>query len=156
MDDCLFKPMGLKALSVLLSGWQAPLAGGVVPGHDAQVCADQASITARLHELTGGDSEAIAGLIHEALHSSKQDLAELGDLLARQETAGFAALAHRIKGAALIVADPLVIRYCEMLEQACNASVVVPAHVLHCAGLLEQAQAKLVSNLLEISRVQGV
>ena len=155
MDDCLFKPMGLKALSVLLSGWQAPLAGSVVPGHDAQVCADQASITARLHELTGGDSEAIAGLIHEALHSSQQDLAELGDLLARQETAGFAALAHRIKGAALIVADPLVIRFCEMLEQACNASVVVPAHALHCAGLLEQAQTKLVSNLLEISRVQG-
>ena len=118
-----------------------------------QLYADQASITARLHELTGGDSEAIAVLIHEALHCSEKDLAELRDLLARHDTPGVAALAHRIRGAALLVDDPLVIKYCEMLEQASRALVVVPEHVLHSAGLLEQAQEKLVSNLLEMSRV---
>lgn len=98
MNDCLFKPMSLKALSTLLSSWQAPLAESFVSGHDIQVCADQVSITARLHELTGGDDEAVAGLIHEALHSSEKDMAELRDLLARHDTSGFAALAHRIRG----------------------------------------------------------
>ena len=156
MNDCLFKPMSLKALSTLLSSWQAPLAESFVSGHDIQVCADQVSITARLHELTGGDDEAVAGLIHEALHSSEKDMAELRDLLARHDTSGFAALAHRIRGAALIVNDPLVIKCCEMLEQACSASLVVPAQVLHCAGLLEQAQEKLVKNLREISHASCV
>lgn len=153
MNDCLFKPMGLKALTALLAGWQAPLGGNAVSGNNVQLYADQASITARLHELTGGDSEAIAVLIHEALHCSEKDLAELRDLLARHDTPGVAALAHRIRGAALLVDDPLVIKYCEMLEQASRALVVVPEHVLHSAGLLEQAQEKLVSNLLEMSRV---
>lgn len=98
MNDCLFKPMGLKALTALLAGWQAPLGGNAVSGNDVQLYADQASITARLHELTGGDSEAIAVLIHEALHCSEKDLAELRDLLARHDTPGVAALAHRIRG----------------------------------------------------------
>ena len=155
MNDCLFKPLNLKALSMLLSGWQAPLADGFASENQAGVCADQASITASLHTLTGGVHEATTVLIHEALNSFERDSAELGEMLARDEMASFSGLAHRIKGAALLVADPVVVRYCDMLEQACSVSQVVPEHVLQCARLLEQALAKLHSNLLEAARARS-
>ena len=119
------------------------------------MCADQAAITASLHTLTGGVHEATTVLIHEALNSFERDSAELGEMLARDEMASFSGLAHRIKGAALLVADPVVVRYCDMLEQACSVSQVVPEHVLQCARLLEQALAKLHSNLLEAARARS-
>ncbi|MHC8383984.1 transporter substrate-binding domain-containing protein [Pseudomonas sp. LB3P14] len=151
MDNCLFKPMSLSTLSDLLSNRQESLTCIDNPAHEAESFAVRLSIPERLGELTGGDTEVTNLLIQEALLSGEKDLAELKVLLATNETFAFADLAHRIKGAARIVADQAVIDCCEALEQASNASVIIPAYVVQCARSLEEAQMASVNTLRNIS-----
>lgn len=53
MNDCLFKPLNLKALSMLLSGWQAPLADGFCFRESSWSVLHSASITASLVYVDG-------------------------------------------------------------------------------------------------------
>lgn len=151
MNDCLFKPISLSMLSNLISQHQAPLANSSDLEIEGETCTDQSSIIERLRELTGGDSEAVNVLIHEALRSSEKDLAQLTILLANQDTFSLVEQAHRIEGSARIMGDHEVITCCEALGRAANAPIVVQAHVLNCAKLLEDAQAVLVQRLRKLS-----
>ena len=152
MNDCVFKPMSLNTLSGLLSRLQTPRAVADTSVLDVEVGADQSLIVDRLYELTGGAPEAVSVLIHEALRSGERDLADLKVLLARHETFALVDLAHRIKGAARIVANQAVISCCEALEQAGHAPVIVPAHIIQAATLLENALAVLVEHLRHIAK----
>ncbi len=111
MDDCLFKPISLRALNACLAS--------VTPDVGAPQPDDGIDLTS-LEQLTGGDTTAIRALLEELVSSNADDLARLLHLSSRQDLPGLADLAHRIKGGARIVQAQRLIAACEALENACR------------------------------------
>ena len=121
MDDCLFKPIGLKALNVHLAS--------VTPDALAPRPSDGIDLTG-LEHLTGGDATAIKALLEELVSSNAEDQVRLLHLATRQDLPGLADLAHRIKGGARIIQAQRLIAACEALEEACregNVSLLTEA-----------------------------
>ena len=107
MNDCLFKPLTLTALS----RW--------VAGIEPTVHAPAFSLEG-LHLLTGGNPAMDLRLLTELLKSSRQDRQALQALPQSKDPQAFLDLAHKIKGAARIVQATRLIDSCEALEQACH------------------------------------
>ncbi|WP_420231898.1 transporter substrate-binding domain-containing protein [Pseudomonas sp. ABY48] len=111
MDDCLFKPIGLRELNASLAS--------VTPSAPAPQPSGGFDLTS-LEQLTGGDTTAIRALLEELVSSNADDQARLLHLSSRQDLPGLADLAHRIKGGARIVQAQRLIAACEALEKACR------------------------------------
>ncbi|BBP58440.1 transporter substrate-binding domain-containing protein [Pseudomonas sp. St316] len=111
MDDCLFKPISLRALNACLAS--------VTPDALAPLPSDSIDLTS-LDQLTGGDVAAIKALLEELVSSNAEDAARLQHLSTRQDLPGLADLAHRIKGGARIIQAQRLIAACEALERACR------------------------------------
>ncbi|WP_411385199.1 ATP-binding protein [Pseudomonas sp. MPB03] len=121
MDDCLFKPIGLKALNAHLAS--------VTPDVRAPQSSDGIDL-AGLEQLTGSDAAAIKALLEELVSSNAEDQVRLLHLATRQDLPGLADLAHRIKGGARIIQAQRLIAACEALEEACregNVSLLTEA-----------------------------
>lgn len=121
MDDCLFKPIGLKALNAHLVS--------VTPDALAPRPSDGIDLTG-LEQLTGGDAAAIKALLEELVSSNAEDQVRLLHLATRQDLPGLADLAHRIKGGARIIQAQRLSAACEALEEACregNVSLLAEA-----------------------------
>lgn len=116
MDDCLFKPIGLKALNARLAS--------VTPDAQAPQSDDDLDLTG-LEQLTGGDTTAIRALLEELVSSNAEDQARLQHLATRPDLPGLADLAHRIKGGARIIQAQRLIAACEALESACRGDDTV-------------------------------
>ena len=112
MNDCLFKPISLTALSQQLAMLE-PLFN----------CPDVFS-TDSLISLTGGDNRRTQLLLEELLRSNYQDLKTLLELPDNGELHGFVDIAHKIKGAARIVCAQSLINDCEALEQATPSNLM--------------------------------
>ncbi|WAH57078.1 transporter substrate-binding domain-containing protein [Pseudomonas silvicola] len=105
MNDCLFKPISLADLTQVL-------AARVPPRLTALLDLEQ------LATLTGGQPALERRLLQQVLDSCAQDRQAL---LGATSPPALSELAHRIKGAAKIVAATALIQACEALEQACEA-----------------------------------
>lgn len=111
MDDCLFKPIGLRELNACLAS--------VTPDARVPRAGDGIDL-AGLEQLTGGDATAIKALLEELVSSNAEDQARLLHLASRQNLPGLADLAHRIKGGARIIQAQRLVAACEALENACR------------------------------------
>jgi two-component system sensor histidine kinase EvgS len=100
MDDCLFKPLSLTALSQWVEG-RAP------------TVRDPAFSLEGLHLLTGGNPILDQRLLSELLNSNRLDRQELQALAPSQGRQSFIDVAHKIKGAARIVQACRLINSCE-------------------------------------------
>ncbi|MHC8328043.1 transporter substrate-binding domain-containing protein [Pseudomonas sp. LB1P83] len=129
MDDCLFKPLSLTALSQWI--------GGVAP----MVRAPAFSL-AGLHLLTGGNPTLDHRLLSELLNSNRLDRQELLALSPSKDRQSFIDVAHKIKGAARIVQACRLIDSCEALENACH-EVFHPDEVVNCTKAMERAMLEL-------------
>ncbi|MBV4496471.1 transporter substrate-binding domain-containing protein [Pseudomonas sp. SWRI12] len=121
MDDCLFKPIGLRELNACLAS--------VTPDALAPRPRDGIDL-AGLEQLTGSDTSAMKALLEELVSSNAEDLVRLLHLATRQDLPGLADLAHRIKGGARIIQAQRLIAACEALEEACregNVSLLTEA-----------------------------
>ncbi|SEN07688.1 two-component system, NarL family, sensor histidine kinase EvgS [Pseudomonas sp. ok272] len=107
MDDCLFKPISLATLSQHLRTLE-PLA------------CNQAFSMDSLRSLTAGDPTLAQRLLTELLNSNRLDLEELLALPLDGNRQDFIDLAHKIKGAARIVAASRLMDSCEALERMCH------------------------------------
>lgn len=125
MDDCLFKPLSLAALSQRIEG--------IKP--DAQPCAFSLQ---GLHLLTGGKPAMNLRLLTELLNSNRLDRQELLALPRSENPQALLDIAHKIKGAARIVQATRLIESCEALENACLKDVH-PDEVVHCCQEMDQA-----------------
>lgn len=118
MDDCLFKPIGLKDLSARLAGvtpdtnTRQPLE--TLPASAAEI--DLGS----LEELAGPDRSLINKLLAELAASNAEDLARLQGFYRQRDRMGLRELAHRIKGGAQVVKARRLVQCCEQLEAACG------------------------------------
>lgn len=111
MNDCLFKPISLTLLSQRLTALE-PL-----------TCATDVFNIDNLYALSGQDDKRIKLLLEELLRTNQQDLSTLSKLTVEDGLEPFAAIAHRIKGAARIVGAVQLINQCERLEHASQATL---------------------------------
>ncbi len=109
MDDCLFKPLTLTALSEWVAGIKPPVR-------------DPAFSLQGLHLLTGGNPLMDRRLLTELLSSNRQDLQALRALSRSNDPQAFLDVAHKVKGAARIVQATRLIASCEALEQVCHGA----------------------------------
>jgi two-component system sensor histidine kinase EvgS len=129
MDDCLFKPLTLAALSQ----WVA----GIVPTDR-----DPAFSVSGLHSLTGGNPAMDLRLLSELLTSNAADRQALLALSGSDEPQPFLDIAHKIKGAARIVQARRLIECCETLERACRGTFQAD-EVERCCEALVRAMLEL-------------
>ncbi|VVQ32745.1 Virulence sensor protein BvgS [Pseudomonas fluorescens] len=129
MDDCLFKPLTLTALSQWFEGIRP-------------IVRDPAFSLHGLRLLTGGDPVLDQRLLTELLNSNRLDRQELLALSPSKEPQPFLDVAHKIKGAARIVQASRVIDSCEALEKACHETFHHD-EVADCSKAIEHAMLEL-------------
>ncbi|MBD9617504.1 transporter substrate-binding domain-containing protein [Pseudomonas sp. PDM07] len=129
MDDCLFKPLSLTALSQWIEGI-------------APTVRDPAFSLEGLHLLTGGNPALNRRLLTELLNSNHLDRQTLLTLSRSNDRQSLLDIAHKIKGAARIVQASRLIDSCEALEKACHNR---PHHdqVADCSKSMERAMLEL-------------
>ena len=145
MDDCLFKPVSLKALSAML----VKLSGmpNVVRQPSPPAEASPVSIEDALYELTGGDPGMTRLLVDEACLNYVADRAELQVLRQTMDTDVLGRLAHRIKGGARIFQQQAIMAACSRLEQACEEAPDETAAILADVEVIDGELGELVSRL---------
>jgi two-component system sensor histidine kinase EvgS len=116
MDDCLFKPIGLKELQARLGSLSAP------PDEEGVVASTDSFDLTSLEQLTGGDLVSIKKLLEELVNTNADDKVRLIDLFSRHDVSGLADLAHRIKGGARIIQAQGLVAACEAVENACRSA----------------------------------
>jgi two-component system sensor histidine kinase EvgS len=129
MDDCLFKPLTLSALSEWVAGIKPPVR-------------DPAFSLQGLHLLTGGNPVMDRRLLTELQSSNRQDLQALRALSRSKDPRAFLDIAHKIKGAARIVQATRLMDSCEALEQVC-LGVFHQEEVAQCCKAMERAMLEL-------------
>jgi two-component system sensor histidine kinase EvgS len=135
MDDCLFKPLSLAALSQWVKGIRPTV---VVPAFSLQ----------GLHSLTGGSPLLNRRLLTELLNSNRLDRQGLQALSGTQDRQALLDMAHRIKGAARIVQATRLIDSCEALEATCHERFS-PENVAKYCDAVERALLELEQALLQ-------
>ncbi|AWY40443.1 response regulator [Pseudomonas putida] len=135
MDDCLFKPLTLTALSHWVEGLK-PTAHS--PAFSLE----------GLQQMTGGNPVLNQRLLTELLNSNRQDRQGLLALHGSSEPQVFLDIAHKIKGAARIVQASRLIDSCEALEIACREPFH-PDKVAECSAAVERSLLELDRALLQ-------
>ncbi|NVN63373.1 transporter substrate-binding domain-containing protein [Pseudomonas putida] len=110
MDECLFKPIGLRTLKAHLPQVrpQQPSPGPCHSGFDL----------AELRHLTQDDEQLTRHLLEQLSISVGEDLAALRALATDAPDDAVRALAHRIKGGAKMIRVRTVVKDCEAIEHA--------------------------------------
>ncbi|WEK28655.1 MAG: transporter substrate-binding domain-containing protein [Candidatus Pseudomonas phytovorans] len=109
MDDCLFKPIGLRTLKAHL-----PQARG-----DQQPPVRSSGFNlAELRHLTQDDKQLTRHLLEQLSISVSEDLSTLRALSAEASDEAVRSLAHRIKGGAKMIRVRGVVEDCEAIENA--------------------------------------
>lgn len=139
MDDCLFKPISLRALSTRL----AQLMPQSIPKpEDALATRPGGDIDlSSLAQLSRGDPASIKSLLTDLSQSNRADMAKLIRLFSAHDLPGLADLAHRVKGGARIIKAQSLIQACEALEVATeglNSAVLTEA-----VDVMQQAMEQL-------------
>jgi len=129
MDDCLFKPLSLSALSQWVNGLHP-------------VAPEPAFNALGLNQLTGGNPLQTRRLLAELLKSSRLDRHELLALAPHNDREALAMMAHKIKGAARIAQASRLIAHCEALEQACTPGSPLPT-IVRCIQATDAAMVEL-------------
>lgn len=135
MDDCLFKPLTLTALSQWVEG-VAPTA--LSPAFNLE----------GLQQLTGGNPVLNQRLLTELLNSNRLDRQALLALCGSTDPQAFIDIAHKIKGAARIAQATRLIDSCEALETICR-DTFHPDKVAECCSAVERALLELDRALLQ-------
>ncbi len=110
MDECLFKPIGLRTLKTHLPQAQPrqPPPAQHASGFDL----------GELRHLTQDDEQLTRHLLEQLSQSTSEDLAALRALGPDVPSEAVRALAHRIKGGAKMLRMRALVKACEAIEQA--------------------------------------
>ncbi|WP_213940775.1 transporter substrate-binding domain-containing protein [Pseudomonas sp. dw_612] len=135
MNDCLFKPLSLSALSQ----WVESIKPAV---------REQPFNLDGLDLLTGGNPEMAQRLMAELLSSNRLDRQELLALSRLDDRQALLDLAHKIKGAARIAQACRLIDCCQALEKTCHDPATAD-EVAQCVNAMNQAMLELERALLQ-------
>ena len=129
MDDCLFKPISLNALSQWMKTVRSTSSAPVFSLQSLQA-------------LTGGLPASNQRLLAELLSSNRSDRQELLGVARGGNRQALTETAHKIKGVARIVQATTLLQQCEALERACREAQA-PERVNDCIAALDQAMVEL-------------
>ncbi|MFL1552926.1 response regulator [Pseudomonas sp. D47] len=118
MDDCLFKPISLEQLSARLQQLQTEYFD-----NETSTALTAESLDDQLKTLILGKLSALQTLREKLLASTRADLREFNELLARDDRQRLAHLAHRVKGGARLIRYEQLTLTCENLEANCAKGV---------------------------------
>jgi two-component system, NarL family, sensor histidine kinase EvgS len=123
MDDFMAKPTTIPFLAAKLQQWLPDLTWEPAPGDaEAPVAPDDGPIdAAALDLLTGGDDAVARAIVEDFVVTSRGDVDALSEAIAARRAADARRLAHRIKGAALIVGARPMASLAQQLEDATAA-----------------------------------
>ncbi|WP_449466925.1 transporter substrate-binding domain-containing protein [Stenotrophomonas humi] len=154
MDDCLFKPVSLKALSRLLMSLAGmPQALRVMPADAGRVtdaapaAIEESAISAILRELTGDDPVMGRMLLDEAHQNYIDDLTELGKQRQQLHPPTLSRLAHRIKGGARILQAQGIVDACSLVERQCDAAAPDSAAIIATVMRIESELESLIAEV---------
>ncbi|MGS7249641.1 transporter substrate-binding domain-containing protein [Pseudomonas anuradhapurensis] len=135
MDECLFKPIGLRTLKTHLPQAQPR----------QQLPAQRASgfDLGELRHLTQGDEQLTRHLLEQLSQSISEDLAALRALGADAPGEAVRALAHRIKGGAKMLRMRTLVKACEAIEQAHGQGLPTAELRLQLEHSLQNLQGEL-------------
>ncbi|PST64992.1 hypothetical protein AYI77_21540 [Shewanella algae] len=109
MNDCLFKPISLEELQQKLNSFRNLL---------NQEGPRQSFLPSSLDKLTGGNKQLTEQLLQELLSANEADLARIKSAVHNCELDEAKSIAHKIKGAAKIIAATAIVTLCEQLEHS--------------------------------------
>ncbi len=112
MDECLFKPIGLRTLKTHLPQAQQQ------PQQQPPVRPGSGFNLGELRHLTQDDEQLARHLLEQLMQSVSDDLAALRALATDAPGESVRALAHRIKGGAKMLKVRTLVKACEAIEQA--------------------------------------
>jgi two-component system sensor histidine kinase EvgS len=135
MDDCLFKPLTLTALSHWVNRMEPT---DLAPAFNLE----------GFELMTGGNPVLNRRLLNELLNSNRLDRQGLLGLSNSSDPQAFLDIAHKIKGAARIVQASRLIDTCEVLETACRDNFR-PEKIAECCKAIERALLELDRALLQ-------
>ncbi|MBD9634542.1 transporter substrate-binding domain-containing protein [Pseudomonas sp. PDM19] len=139
MNDCMFKPISLATLSVVLSQISPinPLVDLDSEGNKSP------SALFNLEEperLTGHDPALINMLLAELLSTNRSDLEKLLNLASSaKDHKGLSDLAHRIKGAARMIQAQKLVQACEAMQSICDVASPSEQAIIAQSKNLERA-----------------
>ncbi|WJM56299.1 transporter substrate-binding domain-containing protein [Pseudomonas asiatica] len=129
MDECLFKPIGLRKLKTHL-----PHAH---PRQQPTARRASGFNLGELRHLTQDDEQLTRNLLQQLSQSVSEDLATLRALPADAPGETLRALAHRIKGGAKMLKVRTLVKDCEAIEQAHDQGLPTVDHRLQLQASLE-------------------
>ncbi|MFI7836866.1 transporter substrate-binding domain-containing protein [Pseudomonas asiatica] len=129
MDECLFKPIGLRTLKTHL-----PHAH---PRQQPTARRASGFNLGELRHLTQDDEQLTRNLLQQLSQSVSEDLATLRALPADAPGETLRALAHRIKGGAKMLKVRTLVKDCEAIEQAHDQGLPTVDHRLQLQASLE-------------------
>ena len=122
MDDFMAKPTTIPFLAAKLGQWLPDLTWEPTPGAaDAPATPEDGPVAAALDLLTGGDDAVARAVFEDFVATSRGDVDALSEAIAARCAADARRLAHRIKGAALIVGARPMASLAQQLEDATAA-----------------------------------
>ena len=110
MDDCLFKPIGLRTLKMHLPQARTDADTSTLPASGFHL--------SELRHLTQDDPQLIRHLLEQLAQSASEDLASLRALGTTPDSDTLGRIAHRIKGGAKMLKVRGVVSDCEAIEHA--------------------------------------
>lgn len=135
MDECLFKPIGLRTLKTHLPQAQ--------PGQQPPASPVSGFDLGELRHLTQDDEQLTRHLLEQLSQSVSEDLAALRALAADAPAEAVRALAHRIKGGAKMLRMRTLVKACEAIEQAHDQGLPTAELRLHLEHSLQALQGEL-------------
>ena len=152
MDDCLLKPISLRALGQRLA--QAPL----LP-HAPHVANVAELDLERLEPVVGSSRSDLRRLLEQLLQSNQRDRQTLLELDTQGSPEALMDHAHKVLGAARIVQASALMDACEQLEHACSKNAQEPVIRRRRQRLLREMQTfelALQEKITELSTVTSL
>ncbi|WDY60312.1 transporter substrate-binding domain-containing protein [Pseudomonas sp. PSKL.D1] len=143
MDECLFKPIGLRTLKAHL-----PSAGQPQPAAPPRSSGFNLN---ELRHLTQDDEQLTRYLLEQLSQSAGEDLAALRALGPAADLEALRSLAHRIKGGAKMLKVRGVVKDCEAIEHAQQHGEPTDALRLQLEHSLQALQRELAETLSAIA-----
>lgn len=109
MNDCLFKPISLEDLKLKLDSFNSEIKNNNL--------SEKIFLPETIEKLTGGNVSLFEQLLTELLNANQVDLVELKAAVNNDNIVDAKNIAHKIKGAARIIAATELVIACEQLEQ---------------------------------------
>lgn len=136
MNDCLFKPISLADLDIMLKSFTPEQEIINATHFEAEA----------VEKLTGNNTELVSKLLNELLRSNQSDLISIHEAIKNKDLKAVKDLAHKIKGAARIINAKRLAFTCENIENNYN-NKKLPEYILQLDTAIFSLEKEIIAYL---------